>query len=178
MLLKAVNRYRTSKNLNPHESLTKYLEKLKANEQFDELTEENVYTYHRYERVEEPYTKKDGTPGQYQRVTRVDHKEPVKDICQKILDTGNAYLKHRTYVDNVSSVFPEMKSTYDGKYIELDFSQNLALRPKDEVQSAHFSGKQLTLHRSIVNPVNNRYHFDLSDDTNHDSIFVDTSYET
>ena len=62
LLLKAVNRYRTSKNLNPHESLTKYLEKLKANEQFDELTEENVYTYHRYERVEEPYTKKDGTP--------------------------------------------------------------------------------------------------------------------
>ena len=62
LLLKAVNRYRTSKNLNPHESLTKYLEKLKANEQFDELTEENVNTYHRYERVEEPYTKKDGTP--------------------------------------------------------------------------------------------------------------------
>ena len=30
LLLKAVNRYRTSKNLNPHESLTKYLEKLKA----------------------------------------------------------------------------------------------------------------------------------------------------
>ena len=141
LLLKAVNRYRTSKNLNPHESLTKYLEKLKANKQFDELTEENVYTYHRYERVEEPYTKKDGTPGQYQRVTRVNHKEPVKDICQKILDTGNAYLKHRTYVDNVSSVFPEMKSTYDGKYIELDFLQSLALRPKDKVQSAHFSGK-------------------------------------
>ena len=71
----------------------------------------------------------------------MDHKEPVKDICQKILDTGNAYLKHRTYVDNVSSVFPEMKSTYDGKYIELDFSQILALLPKDEVQSVHFSGK-------------------------------------
>ena len=173
LLLKAVNRYRTSKNLNPHESLTKYLEKLKANKQFDELTEENVYTYHRYERVEEPYTKKDGTPGQYQRVTRVNHKEPVKDICQKILDTGNAYLKHRTYVDNVSSVFPEMKSTYDGKCIELDLSQNLALRPKDEVQSEHFSGKQLILHCSIVKPVNNHYHFHLSDDTNHDSIFVD-----
>ena len=61
----------------------------------------------------------------------------------------------------------------DVKYIELDFSQNLVLRPKDEVQSAHFSGKQLTLHYSIVNSVNNGYHFQLSDDTNHDSIFVD-----
>ena len=64
LLLKVVNRYCTSKDLNPHESLTKHLEKLKANEQFVELTEENVYTYHRYERVEEPNTKKDGTPGQ------------------------------------------------------------------------------------------------------------------
>ena len=89
------------------------------------------------------------------------------------MDTGNAYLKHRTYVNNVSSVFPEMKSNYDGKYIELNFSQNLALRPKDEVQSAHFSGKQFTLHSSIVNPVNNRYHFHLSDDTSHDDVFVD-----
>ena len=78
-----------------------------------------------------------------------------------------------TYVDNVSSVFPEMKSNYDGKYIELDFSQNLGLRPKDEVQSAHFSGKQFTLHCSIVNPVNNPYHFHLSDDTNHEGVFVD-----
>ena len=89
------------------------------------------------------------------------------------MDTGNAYLKHRTYVDNVSSVFPEMKSNYNGKYIELDFSQNLDLRPKVEVQSAHFSGKQFTLHCSIVNPVNNRYHFHLSDDTNHGGVFVD-----
>ena len=89
------------------------------------------------------------------------------------MDTGNAYLKHRKYVDNVSSVFPAMKLNYDGKYIELDFSQNLALRPKDEVQSADFSGKQFILQCSIVNPVNNRYNFHLSDDTSHDGVFVD-----
>ena len=35
---------------------------------------------------------------------------------------GDKYLKHRTYVDNVSSVFPSLKEHYDGKYIELDFS--------------------------------------------------------
>ena len=149
LLLQDINRYRASKNLTTHESLTKYLEKLKADEQFDELTEENLFTYHRYERVEESYTKKDGTLGQYQRVTRVEDQESVKDICQKILDIGNAYLKYRTYVDNVSSVFPEKKSNYDGKYIELDFSQNLALRPKDEVQSTHFSGK--TVHPPLFN---------------------------
>ena len=66
-----------------------------------------------------------------------------------------------------------MKSAYNRKYIELDFSQNLALRPKDEVQSAHFSGKQFTLHCAIVDPVDHRYEFHLSDDTNHDGAFVD-----
>ena len=47
-------------------------------------------------------------------------------------------------------MFPILKEVYDGKYIELGFSQNLVLRPKDEVQSAHFSGKQFTLHYTIV----------------------------
>ena len=44
-------------------------------------------------------------------------------------------------MDNVSFIFPILKEFYDGKYIELDFSQNLSSRPQDEVQSAHFSGK-------------------------------------
>ena len=66
-----------------------------------------------------------------------------------------------------------MKSAYDGSYIELDFSQNLALHPKDEVQSVHFSGKQFTLYCAIVDPVDHRYHFHLNNDTNHDGVFVD-----
>ena len=65
-----------------------------------------------------------------------------------------------------------MKSAYDGKYIELDFSKNLALGTKDEVQSAHFSGKQFTLHCAIVDPIVYWYHFHLSDDTNHDGVFI------
>ena len=98
--------------------------------------------------------------------------ELVKDICKYIMETGNSYLKHRTYVDNVAVTSPEMKSTYDDKYIELDFSQNLTLRSKDKVQSAHFSGKSLTLHCAIVDPIKSRYHFHLSENTNHNGIFV------
>ena len=30
-----------------------------------------------------------------------------------------------------------MKETYTEKFVGLDFSQNISLRPKDEVQSAH-----------------------------------------
>ena len=69
-----------------------------------------------------------------------------------------------------------MKDAYSGKFIELDFPQNLALRPKLEVQSAHFSNKQYTLHCAIATPFDRRYrqyrrfnrHYRLSD-----VIFVD-----
>ena len=68
---------------------------------------------------------------------------------------------------------PKIKSAYDGKYIELDYLQNLALHPKDEVQIVHFSGKEFTLPCTIVDPVDHLYHFHLSNDTNHDDVFVD-----
>ena len=45
-----------------------------------------------------------------------------------------------------------MKDICDGKFIELDFSQNLAIRPKLEIQW---------------------YHYHLSDDTKNDGVFVD-----
>ena len=66
-----------------------------------------------------------------------------------------------------------MKENYSGKFVELDFSQNLSLRLKDEVQSAHFSGKQFPLHCAIVEPVEDWYHYHLSNDTKLDGIFVD-----
>ena len=32
----------------------------------------------------------------------------------------------------------------------MDYSQNIALKPKHEVQSAHFSGKEQTLHCTVL----------------------------
>ena len=94
LLLQVVNRYRKSKYLDGHQSLTKYLEKLKAGEKFDEQSDKSSYTYHKYEHVIESYIENNGTPGKYKRVTRVDYYKPVKDIFKKLLETGDAYLKH------------------------------------------------------------------------------------
>ena len=110
---------------------------------------------------------------EYTRTARVDLCEPVCQLVEKLHGLSEKYLKHRTYVDNCTSVFPLLKESYSGKFIELDFYQNLSLRPKDEVQSAHFSGKQFTLHCAIVEPVQYRYHYHISDDTKHDPFFVD-----
>ena len=66
-----------------------------------------------------------------------------------------------------------MKENYNEMFIKLNFSQNLSLRPKDVVQTADFSGKQFTLHFTIVEPVENWYHYHLSNDGKHNGIFID-----
>lgn len=174
VMLKSINCFRVKNNLEAHKSLTTYLNDMSSGKQFYEMSQHKVCKYYEYRRVIESYIGKNGKRIEYTRTARVDLEEPVAKIVEKLRECGNSYLKHRTYVDNVSSVFPLLKESYTGKYIELDFSQNLAPRPKDEVQSAHFSGKQFTLHCSIVEPAPYRYHYHLSDDTKHDPMFVDT----
>ena len=61
--------------------------------------------------------------------------------------------------------------------VKVDFSENLSLKPKFEVQSAHFSGKQYSLQCLIVKPGENKYVYNLSDATNHDSIFANEVLE-
>ena len=66
------------------------------------------------------------------RTVRVDKKWKVCDIVKKILIESKNYLRHRSHVVNVSNIFPLIKDSFDGKYIELDFSENIAMKPKFE----------------------------------------------
>ena len=55
----------------------------------------------------------------------------------------------------------------------MDYSQNIKLTEKRQAQSAHFSGKQQTLHDSLILHDNTyTYIYHLSDDTNHDSVMT------
>ena len=89
-----------------------------------------------------------------------------------MLAETESYLRHISHVDNIAEVFPMIRERFTGKYIELDFSENLALKPKFEVQHVPFSGKQHTLLCSIVETGENKYVYQVSDDTNHDPVFV------
>ena len=152
VIWKSINGYRISHNLVAHDSLTTYLIELEAGKRFDEMDANNNCKYYEYRRVEESYIGKNGERFEYTRTARVDITEPVHMLVAKLLGLSKKYLRHRTYVDNCTCVFPLSKESYTGKFIELDFSQNLSLRPKDEVQSAHFSGRQFTLYCAIVEP--------------------------
>ena len=59
-------------------------------------------------------------------------------IAQKLISIKDSYLKHRSHVDNINKVFLIVKESFQGTYIELDFSENIAIKPKFEVQEPHF----------------------------------------
>ena len=173
LLLQSINIYGKSKHLPSHNSLTAYIDQLQKGEIFEEANDDKPCKFYSYQKVVESHIGNGGKPIGYTRTSRIDYVKPVMHLVSLIKDGSKKYKKHRSYVDNCSSVYPMMKDAYSGKFIELDFSQNLALRPKLEVQSAHFSNKQYTLHCAIATPFDRRYHYHLSDDTKHDGIFVD-----
>ena len=96
------------------------------------------------------------------------------DIYAEIVASGERYLYHRSIVDYLKAVLPKIQESFRGKYFKMDFSQNIALNTKDEVQTAHFSGKQQSLHCSIVIDENDAlsYVYHLSDDIGRDPTFV------
>ena len=108
----------------------------------------------------------------YNRTARADKKEKVSEIVRVLLVQSSVYLRHRSHVDNISKVLPFTKEAFNVRYIALDFSKNLAMKPKIEAQDALFSGKQFTLHCAIVLPGQPKYVYHLSDDTTYDSFFV------
>ena len=118
---------------------------------------------------------KEGATKTYTRATRVDKNESVCDIYDDYVASGECYLYYRSIVDNIKAVLPKIRESFTGKYIEMDFSQDIALKTKDEDQTAQFSGKQQFLHCSIVIDGNDAlsYVYRLSDDTGHDPTFVD-----
>ena len=75
-------------------------------------------------------------------------------------------------MDNIAAVLPMSQESFSGEDGELGFSENVALKPKHEARDAYFSGTQYSLHCSIVEPGENKYGYHLSDDTNHDPVFV------
>ena len=72
--------------------------------------------------------------------------------AEKLLAKSGSYLQYRSHADNIAEVFPMIWERFTGEYIELDFSENLTLKPKFEVQDVHFFGKQYSLHCSTLPP--------------------------
>ena len=177
LFLKGINNFRKTKCLKQLNSVTEflYLKSSMSSEDLAKLHPEfsspKETSYYIFGMKTETYVK-NGIEKSYERTTRLDKKDKVSDIVEQLIKLGPPYLKHRQHVANVNTVIPKIRERHEGKYIELDFSENIALKTKSEVQEAHFSGKQYALHCSIVEPGENKFVYHLSDDTTHDPCFV------
>ena len=131
-------------------------------------------SYYQFLTVEEFYYNKAGEKKLCQRTARKDFKDqPLRSVYKLFQDTARPYLIHRYHTLSDKLYWQQYLDETDSAVVWMDYSQNIKLVEKDQVQSAHFSGKQQTLHDTlIVCNGKNKYVYHLSDDTNHDSVMT------
>ena len=128
-----------------------------------------LHSFYLFERVPTTYYNLPGKEVTYIQTTRVDKKETLSEVYDRLRNQAHNYMIHRHAVVS-DKVF---WSYFPYSYIHLDYGENIALQPKFEAQSAHFSGKQQMLHNIVNEHVNGRsYIYHLSDDTNKGSILT------
>ena len=97
-----------------------------------------------FENVFMKYFNKHEKEVKYKRTARVDKREPLLDCISKLQELTVPYLLHQFSVCCDTVYGKEFLSQTSHYVLWLDYSQNLALKEKRQVQSAHFSGKQQT----------------------------------
>ena len=159
LLLKGINNFRKSKKLSQLDLVTEFLT-LKESIYDEDLEKKHTEfaspketSYCLFEKKTETYIK-NGEEKSYERTTRIDKSDKVSCIVQQLVDSGGSYLRHRKHVKNIATIFPKIRERerQKGRYIEIEFSENIAIKTKSEVQEAHFSGMQYALHCTIVQP--------------------------
>ena len=132
-------------------------------------------SYYIFERMVTSYFNKSGKNVSYTRTSHIDKKEPIRDVTEKLQSVSQKYLLHRYSIVNDKIYWQKFLLNNPHYTLLLDYSQNIAFKEKYQCQSAHFSGRQQTLHNTVLqSPKNgdNTYLYHISDDTNHESIMT------
>ena len=96
---------------------------------YPEHTSKKKVNCYVFETVLEKYVK-DGKEKSYTRTMRVDKNNQVCEIYSEFISSGDHYLYDRSIIDNIKTVPPKLRNNFTGKYIEMDFSQNIAFDAK------------------------------------------------
>ena len=174
LLLAGINNFRKAQKLPLHTSATDFLNDQDSHDhrtKYPECYDISEVSFYIFEKKEETYFK-NGIEKSCERVAHIDKKIEVKEVAKTLIEQDGSYLRHRSHIANIKNTLPLIRESFNGKYIEMNFSENIAMKPKFEVQDAHFSGKQYSLHCSIVEAGIKKYFYHLSDDTTHDPEFV------
>ena len=128
-----------------------------------------------FEKKTETYYNRQGKKKEYKRMARQDsHDVPLGDVYKLLQGCAKEYLQQRYHVSVDRVYWAKYLAETDKHVVWLDYSMNISLTPKLEVQSSHYSGKQHTLHDTLIHYPGTedtyKYIYHLSDDTNHDSV--------
>ena len=105
----------------------------------------------------------------YTRTAHVNKHDTIESII-----LSKQYLLHCFFVVNDKCYWKKFLDKTEHHTLWLDYTQNIAFNEKKQVQPAHFSGKQHTLHNTVIQSPDGKilYVYYLSDDPNHDSVMT------
>ena len=148
--------------------------KCKIKDESDRLQfDDKLHSYYLFEKVGTTYYNRNAEEVTYYRTGRFDKKDTMQNIYQLLQEIGKTYIIHRYYVTCDRVFWSNFTTNYEGAILTLDYSENINSKPKYEAQSAHFSGRQHTLHCSVMQKNGDfNYIYHLSNDTNHDSVLT------
>ena len=104
--------------------------------------------FHQWEISKESYVGKDGNKKISSRWVQVEKKSNVPDLVENVAETMEKFTGHlfrASYQQMMENMLIE-ELPMDQAMVVMDFSENIALVPQDEIESAHRTTKQVTLH--------------------------------
>ena len=106
----------------------------------------------------------------FSRTARVDKKAIISELHKLLMDIAQDYIIHRYFVTSGLEFWHKFTEVYSKGIMTIDYSENIQFKAKHKAQSAHFSGRQQTLHCCVIEKNGeHEYIYHLSDDKLHDS---------
>lgn len=108
----------------------------------------NVVKYNQWEQISETYRNKKGNKIESKRWVQSQKDETVEQVVDSVGAKIDSFAGHLFRADYQHRVETEMihNLPMDQCLAVMDFSENISLQPQDEIESSHWTHKQVTLH--------------------------------
>ena len=110
-----------------------------------------IVTYYQFENVIEDFVVKrgrdKGKTKETTRTERVIYRKDAEEVTKTLIEVKQVYLLHLYQLAHDSFHWKNILAA-NVPIFHMDFSENISLTPKHEVQDAHFNERQASLHCS------------------------------
>ena len=147
--------------------------KIKSSIEQFKFDNKKPFSFYMFKSLTEKYFNKQGQPKEYTRTARVDDSATTAALFEMLNQRAKPYLLHRYAVVSDKVFWNLFQQKHP--FIHIDYSENIQISAKHEAQSAYYSGKQHTLHCTVMSIDGTpEFIYHLSDDTNKDSTLTST----